>query len=99
MDKIAKEVLEKYNGCCKICGSHHMVQLHHIISGNGKRKQHQNKHSVVPLCWAHHHGTQGVHGREGRELDIALKKELQHKYKDMGYSEEEIRQEMGGKLY
>lgn len=97
--EIIKAVLERSNGLCEICGSSQMVQLHHIIGGNGKRKQHETEESVVALCWVHHHGTKGVHGREGKKLDRSLKIELQDKYKNKGYSEEEVRQMMGGKLY
>lgn len=76
-----------------------MVQLHHIVSGNGKRRQHESVESVIALCYIHHHGTFGVHGREGRELNITLKRKLQNKYKNQGYEKEEIREMMGGRLY
>lgn len=84
---------------CELCGSNHLVQRHHIIRGIGKRKQHENDHSTINLCWECHHGTYGVHGKHGKTLDLMLKQRLQKKYFAMGYSEEEVRRMMGGRLY
>ena len=100
MDKnVAAKVLERSNGLCEICHSNYMVQLHHIIFGHGKRKQCENEHSVIALCWDCHHGTFGVHGKYGKMLDMKLKIGLQRKYFSMGYTESEVRALMGGKLY
>ena len=97
--KIVNKVLKRSKGLCEICHSPYMVQLHHVIGGNGKRKQHENEHSVIALCWYCHHGDNGVHGKNGKELDLYLKRKLQEKYFSMGYSEDEVRELMGGKLY
>jgi len=87
---------------CEIEGCetpYYLVQSHHIIKGNGKRKQCETKQSVINLCWEHHHGTYGVHGREGHVLDMKLKLGLQAVYFEMGYSEDEIRKLLGGRTY
>jgi len=76
-----------------------MVEMHHIVFGSGKRTQHENEHSVILLCWHCHRGTNGVHGKNGRKLDLHLKRCLQKKYFSMGYNENEVRELMGGKLY
>lgn len=96
---IAQAVLERSQGLCEWCGNSEMVQLHHIINGNGKRRQHESVESVIALCWTHHHGDMGVHGRDGKKLDRTLKIKLQETYKKQGYKEDEIRIMMGGKLY
>ena len=97
---IAQHVLERAEGVCENCkNSNYMLQMHHIIGGRGKRKQHETKESVILLCWECHHGTKGIHGRDGNELDLKLKLDLQDRYFDMGYTEEEVRELMGGKLY
>ena len=98
--KIVQAVLERSKGVCENCGAaDYRVQLHHIIKGLGKRKQHETIEYVILLCWNCHHGTYGVHGREGKELDIKLKRKLQETYFNQGYSVEEVRRMMGGKIY
>ena len=84
---------------CTICGSNYLVEEHHIVHGRGKRKYCETEQSKVYLCYEHHRGTFGVHGRAGHELDIRLKLELQLKYFGMGYDTEKVRMLMGGKLY
>ena len=96
--KIVQAVLERSKGLCEVCYAPG-AELHHIIYGKGKRKQHETVESVVLLCWDCHRGTYGVHGREGRKLDLQLKKQLQERYFKQGYSEKEVREMMGGKLY
>lgn len=98
MDKIAEEVLERSKGMCEVCygaGS----DLHHILAGHGRRKYHQNQYSVILLCKECHQGTYGVHGKHGSKLDKQLKIQLQNKYRELGFNEEETRQLMGGRLY
>ena len=98
--EIVQAVLERSGGCCENCGAaDYMVQIHHVVGGNGKRKQHENEFSLILLCWNCHHSTWGVHGREGKELDIMLKRKLQETYFSQGYLEDEVRIKMGGKLY
>ena len=100
MDKrIIEIVLIRSGGRCEICGSTYMLEIHHIVQGSGKRKQCETEHSVVLLCWHCHRGTNGVHGKNGRKLDLYLKRRLQDEYFSMGYSESEVRKLMGGKLY
>lgn len=84
---------------CKICGSTNLVEEHHIIKGRGKRKACETEQSLIMLCWEHHKGTYGVHGKNGSELDMRLKLQLQATYYDMGKGDSEIRKLMGGKLY
>ena len=97
--KIVEKVLKRSKGLCEVCGSAYLVELHHIIYGRGKRKQYENEFSVIVLCWYCHRGTKGVHGRDGRKLDLYLKRKLQKKYFSMGHNENEVREMMGGKLY
>lgn len=98
MKDIAEKVINRADGYCEVCGGLGM-DLHHIVGGRGKRRQHQNECSVVLLCKDCHQGTYGVHGKHGRGLDIGLKLQLQDKYKELGYAEDEVRVLMGGRLY
>nr|DAQ66447.1 MAG TPA: HNH endonuclease, GmR87, NESG, Structural Genomics.6A [Caudoviricetes sp.] len=82
-------------GCCLVCGREGTVHRHHIIHGRGKRKQQETPYSVIPLCPACH---SQVHGKQGHALDTWLKQRLQALYFAEGYTEEEVRRLMGGKL-
>ena len=97
--KVYEEVKRRSHGLCEICGSNHLVEVHHIIHGKGKRNQFETVESCIDLCWEHHRGTKGVHGKDGHKLDIELKKKLQSKYFNMGYTESQVREMMGGKIY
>ena len=97
--QIIKEVLERSQGRCERCSSNQMVQLHHIIKGRGKRRQCETVESVKALCWGCHHGTNGVHGKNGSKLDLELKKELEETYREQGRDENEIKYLLGGRFY
>jgi hypothetical protein len=97
--KVYEAVKKRSDGLCEICGSNQLVEVHHIIHGKGKRNPYESIESCIDLCWNHHKGNNGVHGKNGSELDIKLKRELQDKYSRMGYTEDQVREKMGGKLY
>ena len=82
---------------CELCGSISGVQRHHIVFRSSCGKD--NEENLIYLCWQHHHGTYGVHGKYGRKLDLELKLGLQKKYFKQGYRECEVRRMMGGKIY
>lgn len=95
-----QDIIKRSKGRCEVCGGMNgEVQMHHIISGHGRRKQHENIDSIICLCWNCHHGTNGVHGKNGRELNLKLKAKLQETYFRHGHTEDEVREMMGGKLY
>ena len=98
LKQIAEIVISESNHQCEVCGDLG-VDLHHLIGGRGKRTQHQNQYSVILLCKECHQGTYGIHGKFGRPLDIDLKLQLQDKYKSLGYTQEQIRKLMGGRIY
>lgn len=45
----------------------------------------------VYLCWLHHEGTYGVHGKNGHELDMKLKRKgqeiFEEKYPDLNFKD------------
>ena len=92
--ELAQEIIERSGGYCEICGSGLVCQIHHIV----RRHVPPTRDNLIMLCYTHHLGTCGVHGRDGHELDIKLKKELQAKLFADGHSEEVVREMMGGKL-
>lgn len=96
-DEIVEAILERSQGLCEHCFAPG-TEIHHIIFGSGRR-QHETIDSLILLCFNCHRGTGGVHGREGRPLDLKFKRRLQKAYKGQGYTENEVREMMGGKIY
>lgn len=93
--KVYQEVSKRANGECEVCHRSANLELHHIL----RRRVKENQFNCIMLCPECHRGTFGIHGREGHELDIKLKKQVQDTYFQQGYKEWEVRKMMGGKLY
>ena len=84
---------------CRICGSNHLVELHHIIFRSQAPALIDCKHNLIPLCHEHHRGTNGVHGSKGHKLDKKLKEEFQDNLSllfgiDIYYSVEQIQEKL-----
>ena len=45
---------------------------HHVLFGKNRKKADQDGLTVY-LCYEHHEGTNGVHGKNGANVDIYLK--------------------------
>ena len=69
---MSKSIIQN-NKECYICESTNTLHEHHIFFGKN-RKLAEKYGLKVYLCWEHHEGTYGVHGREGHALDLKLKK-------------------------
>ena len=80
---------------CARCGGSQNIEKHHIISGNGRRLKCETPQSVKYLC---HDCHKFVHSGKGNGYRIYLRRNLQAEYYGMGYSEEQARELMGGKL-
>lgn len=80
---------------CYVCQRVGDMRKHHIIHGRGKRKACETRESLVDICYDCH---RLVHSRNGAHLDKCLKLHLQEIYFKKGYTEEEVRRLMGGKL-
>ena len=94
-----EKVLERSGGICEVCRGNNMVQHHHTIGGQGKRSQCESEFSLIALCWDCHHGDNGVHGKDGKELDDQLKDTLQMRYEALGLKGEELKYWLGGRYY
>ena len=57
---------------CYVCGAKTNLHLHHIMFGKNRKKADQDGLTVW-LCYDHHEGTHGVHGKYGYKLDTRLK--------------------------
>lgn len=94
--KVYRAVMARADGKCEMCGSWNgeRLQLHHVFGGNGKRRQTESEITCVALCPECH---RQVHSN--RKKDLQLKIKSQDKYRKQGYSDDEIRKLVGGKLY
>ena len=61
---------------CYNCGAFGKTELHEIFFG-ARRGTSKVYGMVVPLCRGCHQGNDGVHGKNGKELDTWLKKKGQ----------------------
>lgn len=59
---------------CYVCKIASNLEAHHLFFGQANRKLSEKYGLKVPLCYEHHRGTNGVHGKNGRQLDLRLKK-------------------------
>lgn len=64
---------------CFICGKTTNLHNHHILFGKNRKKADEDGLTVY-LCYGHHEGTNGVHGKNGHDLDIYLKTIAENEY-------------------
>jgi len=64
-------------GECFNCGCYGYVEKHHMLHGPNRKKCNRYPLLIIPLCPECHRGTNGVHGKNGHELDLNLKQEAQ----------------------
>lgn len=73
---------------CYLTGEERGLEKHHIYFGAGLR-QISDKHGFwVWLTAEMHRGTEGVHGRNGHETDLLLKRVCQRRFEETHSREE-----------
>jgi len=94
-EELYQECFERCNNICEIEGCNNRAEtLHHVV---GRRRM-VWEGNLIFLCHRHHQGEKGVHGYgKGAELNLKILRELQEKYFEMGFTEEEVRYLMGSK--
>ena len=74
---------------CYITGQTNNLHVHHIYFGNPNRRISEENGFWVYLCGRlHNQSADGVHGKNGHELDMMLKRHCQ-----MAYEKEHSREE------
>lgn len=66
---------------CIVCHKQYGLHYHHCFFGKNRKNSDDNGFTCW-LCYEHHEGTYGVHGREGKPLDTWLKRLCQAKYEE-----------------
>ncbi|MBO8161309.1 MAG: hypothetical protein H0Z24_06690 [Thermosipho sp. (in: Bacteria)] len=92
--KIYEKVKERANGRCENCFRYigEKGELHHILGGRGKRQIYEREETCIMLC-------KNCHDHKNQDLIKKLKLKLQSYYFQQGYTEDEVRELMGGRLY
>lgn len=67
---------------CFICERETELEMHHCFFGSANRKLSEQDGLKVWLCYEHHRGTYGVHGRDGEEMDTYLKEQAEQVWID-----------------
>ena len=70
---MTKSIMTERMDKCYFCGSTQFIEVHHVFFGTNHKKA-DDYGLVVPLCLHHHRGQEGVHSKNGHELDMWLKK-------------------------
>lgn len=73
-----KSIIQKEKRCI-VCHNSN-IEEHHIFFGTANRKFSEKYGLKVYLCYEHHRGTRGVHGRDGKNLDTYLKELAQTRF-------------------
>ena len=89
---MSKSILQDKKQCI-ICHNNN-VEEHHVFYGTANRKLSEKYGLKVYLCYEHHRGTRGVHGRDGEKLDTYLKEFAQSRF-EKKESREKFRQIFG----
>ena len=83
---------------CYITGQTDNLHKHHIYFGNPWRQISEDNGFWVYLTgYLHNQSNVGVHGKDGRELDLLLKQRCQRKYEETHTREEFLK--LIGKSY
>lgn len=80
---MSKSILQTKKECF-ICHSRGWLHCHHIFFGTALRPISDKQGFTCWLCYEHHLGDYGVHGKNGRETDLFLKRECQKQFEKSG---------------
>lgn len=65
---------------CHVCGDQRELERHHCLHGTSNRQKAEQDGLWVWLCPECHRGRWGVHGYDGYELSLSLKREAEAKW-------------------
>lgn len=87
---MAKSILQSEKQCY-ITGSTYNLHKHHIYAGSRRKISEDNGFWVYLIGHYHNQSNDGVHGKNGQELDLKLKQDCQRKYEETHNREEFMR--------
>lgn len=86
---MAKSILQTEKECY-ITGSTYNLHKHHIYAGPRRKISEREGFWVYLIGHYHNQSDDGVHGKNGHELDLMLKQACQRKYEETHSREEFI---------
>lgn len=90
MGWIMKSILQSEK-VCYLTGSTYNLHRHHIYAGSRRPISEREGFWVWLTGYYHNQSNQGVHGKDGHELDWKLKQDCQRKYEETHSREEFMR--------
>lgn len=78
---MAKSIMQTEKKCY-ITGQTRNLHKHHIYAGKNRKVSEDNGFWVYLVGWLHNQSDEGVHGKNGHDLDIKLKTECQAKFEE-----------------
>ena len=78
---MAKSIMQTEKKCY-ITGQTRNLHKHHIYAGKNRKVSEENGFWVYLVGWLHNQSDEGVHGKNGHDLDIKLKTECQAKFEE-----------------
>ncbi len=67
---------------CYVCRKKGELYIHHAIFGTANRKLSDKYGLTVKLCREHHVETNGVHGKNGHDLDLYIRQMAQRAFEE-----------------
>lgn len=67
---------------CFVCRRKDGLHKHHCFFGAKNKDNSERIGAWVWLCYEHHEGTNGVHGKNGHDLDWFLKQTAQKRFEE-----------------
>lgn len=77
---MSKSILQGDTKECYITGQTNNLHRHHCFAGSRRQISEREGFWVYLAGWLHNQSNHGVHGKDGHELDLMLKKHCQIAY-------------------
>ena len=90
---MSKSIMQDDKDRCYICGGR-ATEEHHVFHGSNRKKSEKWGLKVYLCPWCHRIKATAIHGKDGHEMDVALKKAAQISF-EMIHGHDMFMQEFG----
>lgn len=85
-------------GVCEVCSAYGTIELHHVTKKSQAKFLEKCQLNFKYLCPKCHRSEKGVHGRNGRKLDLKIRTEMQNKLELLFLDREFTKEQVGQAL-